>query len=419
MTWLATDSARRLAENDPAWQAKLETLWDRCDAMEGDFDIMPLAGDPLLAEIAPYYDEWLAHPEHGPFWDKLKVEGNYGSLDVAALHCGAWYDVFLGGTLQTFAGMRDGAKTQRARDAQRLLIGPWDHMTIGNGTPVGNYDPGVRSWHGTIDFDGIHLAFYDRHLRDNESPLADQAPVRIFVMGENRWRFENEWPLARTEWTDFYLRSAGRANTLHGDGVLSRDSPGAGERPDHFVYDPLNPVPSAGGALCCNEAKTNGGQFDQRAVEARPDVLVYSTEPLERDTEVTGPITVTLFAATSAVDTDWTAKLVDVCPCGCVVNLTDGIIRARYRISTARSELVKPGEIVEYTIDLWATSQVFRAGHKIRIEISSSNFPRFDRNPNTGGVIATTTREECIVAHQTVHHSSEYPSRITLPIIPR
>jgi uncharacterized protein len=252
-----------------------------------------------------------------------------------------------------------------------------------------------------------------------DNGVEEEQPVRIFVMGENRWRLENEWPLARTEFTDYFLHSDGGANTLHGDGVLSRDEPSAGNRPDHYIYDPLNPVPNMGGGLCCNEAKTNGGQYNQRSVEIRPDVLCFTTEVLESPVEVTGPVTVTLYASSSAVDTDFTAKLVDVCPCGCVYNLTDGIIRARYRNGTDRQELMTPGEVYAFEIDLWATSNVFKADHRIRVEISSSNFPRFDRNPNTGGEIATTRREECIVAHQTVHHSQEYPSRITLPIIPR
>jgi uncharacterized protein len=419
LTWLATDTARRLAEADPSQQHKLETLWDRCDNMEADFDVMPLAGDPLLKELAPYYDEWLAHPDHGSFWDKLKVDGNYGQLDVAALHSGGWYDVFLGGTLHNYVGMRSGAKTDAARKAQRLLIGPWDHMTIVTQTPVGDYDPGVRSWYTTIDYDGILLRYYDRYLRDMENGVEDEQPVRIFVMGENRWRHEAEWPLARTEFTRYFLHSDGNANTLHGDGRLSREEPATDNRPDHFIYNPLNPVPNMGGGLCCNEAKTNGGQYDQRSVEIRPDVLCYTTEPLDAPLEVTGPVTVTLYASSSAVDTDFTAKLVDVCPCGCVQNLTDGIIRARYRNGTRKQELMTPGEVYRFEIDLWATSIVFQAGHQIRVEISSSNFPRFDRNPNTGGEIATTKREECIVAHQTIHHSQEYPSHITLPIIPR
>ena len=263
-----------------------------------------------------------------------KVDGNYGELDLAVLHAGGWYDVFLGGTLHNFMGMRAGRKTRRHGAAQRLLIGPWDHMTIVTQTPVGEYDPGVRSWHGTIDFDGIHLRFYDRHLRDMDNGVEDEPPVRIFVMGENRWRLEHEWPLARTRVHRLLLafgRPREHAQRRRG---TSRDEPrpGAGRITSSTIRSIR--CRTAGGGLCCNEAKTNGGQFDQRAVEARPDVLCYTSEPLERDLEVTGPITVTLFAATSAVDTDWTAKLVDVCPCGCVVNLTDGIMRARYRNGT-------------------------------------------------------------------------------------
>ena len=166
LTWLATDTARRLAATDPAFKAKLETLWDRCDAMEADFDIMPLAGDPLLAELAPYYDEWLAHPDHGPFWDQSRSMAITAELDLAVLHAGGWYDVFLGGTIAELLGMRAGAKPNAARKAQRLLIGPWDHMTIATQTPVGDYDPGVRSWHG------------DDRLRRHPSPLLRSLPAR-------------------------------------------------------------------------------------------------------------------------------------------------------------------------------------------------------------------------------------------------
>ena len=241
--------------------------------------------------------------------------------------------------------MRAGAKTEAARKAQRLLIGPWDHMTIVTQTPVGEYDPGVRSWYGTIDFDGIHLRFYDRYLRDMDNGLEEEPPVRIFTMGENRWRLENEWPLARTAFTDFYLplgrlgEHAQRRRRALPRGAVGREPAG----PLHLR--PAQPGPEQGGGLCCNEAKTNGGQYDQRSVEARPDVLCYTSAPLERPVEVTGPVTVTLYASSSAVDTDFTAKLVDVCPCGCVVNLTDGIIRARYRNGTGQQELMTPGEV--------------------------------------------------------------------------
>jgi hypothetical protein len=235
-------------------------------------------------------------------------------------------------------------------------------------------------------------------------------------MGSNVWREEQAWPLARTQYTQYYLHSRGRANSLHGDGVLSPETPGA-EQPDRFLYDPRYPVPTRGGPLCCWAGALPQGAYDQTVVENREDVLVYTTPPLTEDVEVTGPVLVTLYAASSAVDTDFTAKLVDVHPSGFVQNLTDGIIRARYHRSTARPELIEPGKVYKYTIDLWATSNVFKAGHGIRLEISSSNFPRFDRNPNTGGELATET--DMLAAIQTVYHNGTYPSHVTLPIIPR
>jgi hypothetical protein len=418
LTNLAPDTARRRVDADPAFKTKQEELFDRIDGMDAQFDRLPLAGDDLLRDLAPYYDDWLAHPAHGEFWDKLKIDGNYGQLDVAALHVGSWYDIFLGGTIRNYLGMRSDAKSERARHAQHLLIGPWTHVTSITFGPVGEYDPGIRASHDEIDFSGLHLRWYDRWLRDADNGLDNEPPVRIFVMGANRWRSEHEWPLARTRYVDWFFHSDGRANTLTGNGTLSQDPPGpATERADTYRYDPLDPVPTKGGGLCCNFYWSQAGQFDQRAIETRADVLCYTCAPLEQDLEVTGPVNVVLYAASTAIDTDFTAKLVDVCPCGCARNLTDGIIRARYRESTRQEKLLRPGEIARYEIDLWATSYLFPAGHQIRVEISSSNFPRFDRNPNTGGVIATATRDDCLVALQTVYHDQDHPSRIVLPIV--
>ena len=209
----------------------------------------------------------------------------------------------------------------------------------------------------------------------------------------------------------------GQANSLNGDGVLYTRPPGEEEPPDVYLYNPDNPVPTKGGALCCNPYFAANGAFDQREIESRPDVLVYTTAPMYQAVEVTGPITVTLWAATSAPDTDFTAKLVDVCEDGCARNLTDGIIRARYRDSSSQASPVEPGKPYEYIIDLWATSNVFQSGHRIRVEISSSNFPRFDRNTNTGSVIAGDA--ELKPAIQTVFHDAERPSCITLPFVLR
>ena len=235
-------------------------------------------------------------------------------------------------------------------------------------------------------------------------------------MGDNVWRDEGEWPLARAESVNYYLHSQGKANSLNGNGTLSTQIPGE-EPADVFLYNPADPVPTRGGALCCNPYFVSSGAFEQREVEGREDVLVYSTPPLGREVEVTGPITVTLWATTSATDTDFTAKLVDVCEHGCARNVTDGIIRARYRDSSSTPSLVEPGRAYRYTIDLWASSNVFKEGHQIRVEVSSSNFPRFDRNTNTGKLIAEDGGFK--PALQTILHDSEHPSHISLPIVPR
>ncbi len=240
----------------------------------------------------------------------------------------------------------------------------------------------------------------------------EEPPVSIFVMGENRWRQEQEWPLARTHYTRYYLHSDGSANSSQGDGTLSTIPP-HDEAVDTFVYDPKDPVPTLGG----NTLIIPYGVMDQSSVEQRQDVLVYTSQPLEPDLEITGPISVTLHAASSATDTDFTAKLVDLRPDGFAQNLQDGIIRARFRTSAGQPSFITPGKVYRYEIDLWSTSHMLKAGHRIRVEIASSNFPRFDRNPNTGAPLGSDDR--LVSAQQTVHHSAQYPSCITLPVIPR
>ncbi|CAN5736938.1 CocE/NonD family hydrolase [soil metagenome] len=416
LTFLATNTAARRLAEDPSFAPHFDELLDRIDRMDQDFDRMPLAGDPLISVLAPFYEDWLGNPTHCDFWDALRVDTNHGDLDVAALNVGGWYDIFLGATIQNFQGMQLSARSDQTRKASRLLIGPWEHMTSITISPVGEYDPGVRSWHTHIDIDGIHLRWYDRWLRDHGNGIDDEPPVTIFVMGANSWRQEETWPLPQTQFEDYFLSSGGSANTLNGDGVLLRDASGT-DRPDHFHYDPLNPVPTKGGALCCNTYWAAAGSYDQREIEARPDVLCYTSPSVDEPVEVTGPVRVIVYAASSAVDTDFTAKLVDVGPDGYARNLTDGILRARYRKTTREEHLLTPGDVEEYEIDLWATSNLFLSGHRIRVEISSSNFPRFDRNPNHGGEIAKATRADCVVASQTVFHDASYPSRIVLPVV--
>ena len=369
----------------------------------------------LQGGLAPYYYDWLAHPEYDEYWKQVSIEESHADIGIPAFNFGGWYDIFLGGTIKNYERMRELGATDLARNGQRLTIGPWIH----GGSPLsvsGEYNFGTRAAAPAIDLMGEILRYYDYVLLGEDNGFTNDKPVRIFVMGENVWRYEDEWPLARAEETKFYLHSRGEANSLNGDGALSTEEPGD-EAPDVYVYNPLTPVPTVGGGLCCDPAFQANGAFDQRWVEGRQDVLVYSTPPLGEDVEVTGPVTVTLYASTNASDTDFTAKLVDVEPSGYARNLTDGIIRARYRNVREPASPIRPGVIYEYTIDLWATANLFKKGHQIRVEISSSNFARFDRNTNTGGEIGAEMT--FVPALQTVYHTSEYPSHITLPVVPR
>ena len=395
---------------------RLDSLIQAKDNLTEGFRHLPMQDLPDLKDgLAPYYYDWMMHPEYDEYWKMLSIEESHSDIAVPAFNIGGWHDIFLGGTVRNFMRMRELGATEEARNGQKLLIGPWTH----SGMPAslsGQYDFGTRSSAAAVDLQGLILRYHDYYLKGEDTGLMDEKPVRIFVMGENVWRDEDEWPLQRAREVRYYLHSRGKANTLNGDGWLSTDSPGD-EPPDVYVYNPIDPVPTSGGGLCCDAAFMASGAYDQRAIEARSDVLVYTTPPLDKDTEVTGPITVTLFASSSAQDTDFTAKLVDVGPCGCARNLTDGIIRARYRTPRQPATLLDPGQVYQYAIDLWTTSNLFKEGHRIRLEISSSNFPRFDRNTNTGNPIGGESGFTS--ALQTVQHISDHPSHVTLPIVPR
>ncbi len=391
-------------------------LIDAVDRMCGAFEHLPLDAYPMLRKhgLADYYYDWLAHPDDDAYWHQWNIESRHAEITVPALNIGGWYDIFLGGTLRNFLGMRRNGPTPAAR-SQRLIVGPWFHGLLWPNIN-GEVDFGVLSQGVAIDLDAILLRWYDHWLKGIDTGMLAEPPVKLFVMGENRWRDESDWPTTRARETRFYLHGGGRAATLAGDGRLGTEAPGH-EPADHYLYDPRNPVPTRGGALCCWQAAVPAGAYDQCQVEARPDVLVYTTPPLEVPVEVVGPVIAKLWAASSAPDTDFTAKLVDVEPSGYARNLTDGIVRARYRESTARTSLIEPGRVYEYTIDLWATANVFKAGHRVRLEISSSNFPRFDRNPNTGRPFPSEA--ELRPAMQTIFHDETRPSHVVLPIIPR
>lgn len=415
LTAFAPDTALRAAPSMPDFAERMGRLVQAIDNLPAEFRRLPLKEQPALASWAPYYFDWLDHPAEDDYWRQWKIEDQYSAMSLPSFNIGGWYDIFLGGTIRNFVGMRAQSATPESRRGQKLLIGPWFHGFPWMGNPVGEVDFGLASLGAAFDFDGLQLRWFDHWLKGIDTGILDEPPVRIFVMGTNTWRDEQEWPLARTQYTDYFFHSDGRANSLHGDGTLSTEPP-TGEPSDSYLYNPRDPVPTSGGGLCCSPSFTRGGAFDQRCIEERADVLVYTSAPLEQDLEATGPVRVTLWAASSAPDTDWTAKLVDVAPDGFARNLTDGIIRARYRESLATPSLLQPGKIYEYTIDLWATSNVFMAGHRIRVDVSSSNFPRFDRNPNTGKALGEDAAMES--ALQRVYHDAAHPSRITLPMIP-
>ena len=374
---------------------------------------LPVAdwGERLKAG-APYFAEYLQQWRDGAYWRATDIRPLARNVTVPMMHTGSWYDAFQFDTLAMYTQMRQDARTDKARRGQRLIMGPWAHLlpySVPTSRGTGDIDFGPEA---QVEL----LADQERFLRHwfdgRENEILDEPPVRIFVMGDNRWRDEREWPLARTQYTKMYLRGRGRANSLRGDGALKFEAP-ADEPADQYTYDPDNPVPTRGGTTL----GLASGVFDQRDVEARDDVLVYTGDVLSKDLEVTGPITMKLHASSSARDTDFTAKLVDVRPDGDAQNIADGIVRARFRESAAKPTLIAPDKVYEYGIDLWATSHVFKAGHRLRLEVSSSNFPRHDRNQNTGNDLFVD--RELKTARQTVHHKGPYASHMVLPVIPR
>lgn len=366
----------------------------------------------LVAKLAPYFLDWLAHPNFDEYWRRWSIEDHFADTQVPALTITAWYDIVLGGALRNYEGIKAQGGSEIARQNQRLLIAVGGHA--GPGRKVGELDFGAAV--DEFNQDDVTLDWYDFLFKGVQNGFATRKPVRIFVMGTNSWRDEDTWPLARAALTRYFLHSGGRANSLNGNGSLS-ETVRHSEQPDQYLYDPTDPVPTIGGPLCCDNVRLRPGPWDQRPVESRRDVLVYSAAPFTRDTEVTGPVRVELYAKSSAVDTDFTAKLVDVWPNGFAQNLTEGIVRAKYRVSQVEPSLLIPGQIYKFTIDLWSTSNIFLAGHALRLDISSSNFPRFDRNLNTGE--DAKLAEHSIKATNTIVHDAAHPSALILPIVPR
>ncbi|HKD69041.1 MAG TPA: CocE/NonD family hydrolase [Candidatus Binataceae bacterium] len=414
---MARETLMRQGRFEERWPAIARYLTDPADIRSpltrDAIDHLPLRDwGERLRECAPFCAEMLANSRYGPYWQAADLARHAHGVTVPILHVGSWYDMFAYDTVKMFTVLRKSAASEPAREGQRLLMGPWAHLVpysapTSRGTGQIDFGPAAL-----IDLHAVQLRWFDYHLKEIRNGVDEEAPVRIFVMGDNVWRDEKQWPPDRVRFTLVYLSSSGKANTLRGDGRLLKTAP-QDETADKYVYDPLNPAPTCGG----NFIGPGNGVRNQVAVEERDDVLVYSGEVLDSDLEVTGPVVLKLFASSSAPDTDFTAKLVDVRPDGFAQNLLEGIVRARFRDSLESPTLIKPGEVYEYSVDLWSTSHVFKAGHRLRLEISSSNFPRYDRNQNTGADLVSGV--ETRPASQTVFHDRRYPSRLILPVIPR
>jgi hypothetical protein len=323
----------------------------------------------------------------------------FDRIGVPVYTMGGWFDIFSQGTLNGYAGMSAKGKTEQARRGSRLLIGPWGH---GASRKFGDLDFGD---HANVEENDAALRFFDYWLKGADDGISKEPPVTLYVMGKNEWRQENEYPLKRTQYRKMYFH----------DKRLSWDAPGDAAEPDRYRYDPMNPVPSLGGNNCCG-TPTPAGPKDQRPLAARGDILTYTSDILDREIEVTGPVKVVLYASSDAVDTDFVAKLIDVHPDGHAYNVAEGIVRARYRESLSAPKLMKPGEVYEFSIDMVGTSNCFLKGHRIRVDVTSSHFPQFDRNPNTGEPFGRHAGTK--VANQSVYRTRARASHVVLPVIP-
>jgi hypothetical protein len=367
--------------------------------------ILPVRAIPTRLGCRPnaYWDDWMAHPVLDAYWRGVSYQSRLANVRVPVLAISGWYDDDGNGTTTNFAGLGRVPN----HPPQRMVLGPWSHR----GTPdLLNGEFGDQA---LVDTKPLALRWFDRWLKGQENGVDREPPLSLFIMGDNVWRQESEWPLVRTHWTRFYLHSRGGANTSAGGGTLDTLPPRA-EPADTFSYDPGNPTPYI---VDPRELELNLDEDYARIHAERRDVLVFTSAPLTRALEVTGPLSVTLWAATDARDTDWHAMLLDVQPDGAAHRVQDGIVRARFRQGFDREVFPVPGQPARYTIDLWHTGLVFKAGHRIRVAVASAAFPKYGRNLNTGG--NNNADSTFVTAHQRILHDRAHPSYITLPVIPR
>lgn len=382
-----------------AEELRYENILWHLPLMEGD---LKSAG-----HMVQHYRDWLKHESYDDYWKSISDEERFEKITVPTYNSGGWFDIFIMGTLNGYTGMKNRGGNEAARNGTRLLVGPWGH---GPSTAFGDMEFGD---HAFVDLIEEELRFYDFHLKGIDNGLDKEKPVRIFYMGENTWRHEDDWPVPGTQYKNLYLTGDAAANSLRGGGKLSFEQP-AHQGEDNYIYDPANPVMTYGGNNCCG-SPTITGPKDQRVIERRNDVLVYTSEFLTEAFTVAGPIKMKLHAATDGPDTDWMIKLVDVHPDGKAIPVSEGILRARFKDGLDKISLLTPNEVYEFEIEMTGTANVFLPGHRIRVDITSSNFPQFDRNPNTGKPLGSD--DELRVARQTIYHGGNHPSHIILPLV--
>jgi len=378
---------------------RYENILMHLPLIDGD---LQSAGHPV-----PHYRDWIKHQSYDDYWKAISDEERFDQIDVPVHTLGGWFDIFVMGTINGYVGMKNHGGTVEARSGTRMVIGPWGH---GSSQSFGGVD---FTPDATLDFFELQLQFYDHHLKGIDNGLDEELPVQLFYMGANKWRSESDWPVPGTEYRNLYLTSEGSANAVRGDGRLTFANPDQ-EGSDAYRYDPQNPVPTTGGNNCCG-TPTQAGPRDQRPVERREDVLVYTSDFLDHAITIAGPVRMQLQAETDGPDTDWMIKLVDVYPNGYAMPISEGIIRARFREGLDKMKLLNPNQQYVYDIEMTGTANVFLPGHRIRIDINSSNFPQFDRNPNTGDDLGTSTITR--VAQQTIHHGGSKASYIVLPVV--
>lgn len=412
---IAPDEIQRLPVDESKRHALLQDIYQAVDELDvNGYFTLPLTDFQPLKRLGVGCGlfEQFHHPELDDYWSDVSLSHQYQNCHVPSLNVAGWYDLFVSGSIRNFQEMK------KLDVPSYLVIGPWSHVnrTSVVGQRRFSYTADVDNLDGKEDFTGLHQRWFDAYLKGDKRAFADESPVKVYVMGADDWRHASDWPLPETTYVPFYLQGdTSGAKGCFGRGNLSETKPVSSSLPDKYLYDPLNPVPTVGGSTLLHSAYPPG-PMDQQAIEKRSDMLVYTSNVLTQPVEVTGPVEVRLYISSSAPDTDFVARLTDVFPDGTSICLCDGILRARFRDSWSHPKWMNPGETYEIEIDCGATSNVFQVGHCIRLDITSSNFPRWNRNLNTGESNEFST--EVRVAEQTVYHDERRASHVLLPIIP-